>query len=168
MPAVLWKAIKPPKFKVPAIRQAIDYEARFIADEIYLDFLLTVSTWTRQPKFEKVVQIGPNEVAILVGTDDRIYRFVSEGTRDHYVPKTGVATMAFQPFYTAKTMPGLITSQRGGASGDVVIRRGRWKVKGIKPRNFEETIGKKWKPRFKKRMVGAMKKGAKASGHGTK
>ncbi len=168
MPTVLYKPIKPAKFKAPEIRKAIEREARFIADEVYLDFLLTVSKWSKQPKFEKLVQVGPSSVEILVGTDNLIYKFVSGGTRDHYVPKTGVARMAFRPGYSAKTIPGLITSQTGGASGDLVVRTGRWKVSGIKARKFEETIGKKWKPRFKKRMQKAMRSGVKASGHGTK
>ena len=166
MPTVLWKAIKPQRFKAAAIQKAVEHEAKMIADEVYLDFLLTVSKWSRQPKFDKLIQVGPESVEILVGTDNEIYRYVSGGTRDHYVPKTGVARMAFRPEYTAKTMPGLITSRSGGASGDLIVRTGRWKVSGIEPRKFEETIGKKWQPRFKKRMVDALKKGAKASGHG--
>jgi len=166
MPTVLWKAIKPKRFKAEAIRQAIEYEAKFIADEVYTDFLLTVSKWSRQPKFDKLVQVGPESVEILVGTDNVIYRYVSEGTRPHVIKPTGPWPLRFKGTYKAKTIPGLITSRDGGASGGEVFAMQVYHP-GTEARKFEETIGKKWQPRFKKRMVAALKKGAKATGHGT-
>ena len=166
MPTVLWKAIKPQRFKSAEIRKAVEHEAKMIADEVYLDFLLTVSKWEKQPKFEKEVQVGPDEVAVLVGTDNEIYRFVSEGTRPHVITPKGPWPLRFKDTYTAKTLPGLITSRSGGASGGEVFAR-EVHHPGTEPRKFEETIGKKWQPKFKRRIVGALKRGAKASGHGT-
>ena len=94
----------------------------------------------------------------MVGTDNEIYGYVDEGTRDHYVPKTGTALMAFRPGYKAKTAPGKIGSGAGGAFGDRIVRRGRWKVRGIRAREFSPTIQKRRRKPFTRRMVGAMQK----------
>ena len=129
------------------------------------DFAATVKDWAGKPDFTKNVKISFLKVSIEVGTENKIYRYVSKGTRDHWVPKEGVATMAFQPGYKPKTTPGVLSSQAGGAFGERIVRRGRWKVRGIKPRHFEKTIARKWRPRFKAEMHLALKEGALASGH---
>ena len=105
MPAILWKSIKPGKFNDKALKAALEKAAEQAADGMLLDFHLTVSKWEHQPDFDTEVSVGPNSVDILAGTDNRIYGYVSGGTRDHFVPKTGRATMAFRPGYKAKTMP---------------------------------------------------------------
>lgn len=167
MPAVLWKPIKPGRFRSEVFRQAIEREARLVADGMLLDFLLTVSKWKRQPKFDKEVSVGPASVDILVGTDDEIYGYVSRGTRPHIIRPVRAKALRFQSGYKAKTTPGLISSQTGGPFGDEVFRL-EVRHPGTEPRNFEKLIAKKWKTEFRKRMQSAMAQASRASGHGIK
>jgi hypothetical protein len=167
MPAVLWKPIKPARFRSEVFRQEMEREARAVADAMLLDFLLTVSKWKRQPKFAKEVSVGPNSVDILVGTDDEIYGYVSRGTRPHIIRPVRAKALRFQAGYKAKTTPGLISSHSGGAFGEEMFRP-EVRHPGTEPRNFEKAIEKKWKPEFRKRMQAAMAQASRASGHGIK
>jgi hypothetical protein len=165
MPAVLWKEIKPGRFNERAFVEEIGRRAELVADGMLLDFLLTVSQWEHEPKFDKEVSVGPNSVDILVGTDDQIYRYVSEGTKAHPIRVKNAKALHFQAGYNAKTMPGVISSKAGGAFGDDVFAL-EVQHPGTEARKFEETIAKKWRPRFQKEMQAAMKDAARASGHG--
>ena len=107
------------------------------------------------------MDVSGGDAAVLVGTDNEVYGYVDEGTKAHYVPKSGTATMAFRPGYTAKTRPKKISSQSGGAYGDRIVRRGRWRVGGIKAREFTPTIQKRRRKPFTRRMVKAMQKASK-------
>jgi hypothetical protein len=167
MPAVLFKPIKPAKFNSAAIQAEIERAAKLVADGIRLDFELTVSKWSRRPKFETLLQVGPASVEILVGTDNEIYRYVSEGTRPHVIVPKKAKALRFREGYNAKTIPGVIPSQAGGAFGGVVYSQGVFHP-GTKAREFEKLIEKEWRPRFKKEMEQAMKAGARASGHGVR
>jgi len=162
---VLWKAIKPQRFKAEEIQKALERKAAYVADQVLLDFLLTVSQWSTQPKFEKLVQVGPESVEVLVGTDDFVYKLVSGGTRPHIIRVKRARALRFQAGYKAKTMPGVISSQSGGAFGPNVYAL-QVQHPGTEARKFEETIGKKWRPRFKREMEQALVEGGRASGHG--
>ena len=160
------KQIKPKKLNVDAFRTEVLNALRAEGRDVKKEYEKTTKTWKRKPEFEVLIGLtrgSGGSASVLVGTDNEIYGYVDEGTKGHYVPKSGAATMAFQPGYKAKTAPRKIGSSAGGAFGDKIVRRGRWWVKGIVAREFSPTIQKRRRKPFTRRMVKAMQKaGSKA------
>lgn len=161
---LLTKPISAKKLNIDAMRKIIEDEVKSIADDIEADFKKTTATWDHKPQFDKEVQIGPGEIAILVGTDDEIYNYVDQGTRPHKIkPKKPGGVLAFQSIYTAKTVPKIVDSGSGGSSGSTVFTTGV-NHPGTKARKFSEAIAEDWEPEFKKRMEMAFSKASKVSG----
>ena len=155
------KGIKPKKLNVDGFRTATLNALRAEGRDVKKEYEKTTKTWKKKPEFEVLIGLTrrvPGSASVLVGTDNEIYRYVDEGTKGHYVPKSGVATMKFRPGYKAKTRPKQIKSYKGGAFGDKIVRRGRWWVKGIVAREFSPTIQKRRRKPFTRRMVKAMQK----------
>ena len=150
--------------KVEAIRNALIEEAELLANDVLLEFELTTATWKHQPKFEKIVDVSGKGVEILVGTDDEIYGYVTNGAHIPAIPYKPGRILAFPASYTAKTVPGMLGSRPGGPSGDMVFARST-KAHDIKPRNFDKLITNEWKPKFHERLNDAMKRGVKESGY---
>lgn len=162
---VMFKAITPKALKVNEIYKAIEDSAKVVEKGILKDYEATTRTWDHKVNFRAEMTINPNGgVSITVDTDDEIYTFVHEGTKPHVIkPKAG-KRLRFQGTYTAKTVPGVIQSKQGGASGEFVYSAGV-NHPGTKARNFTKPIFAKWKPFFERSMQRALDKGAKASGH---
>jgi len=99
----------------------------------------TVSTWKDKPDFV----IEKDKMERLVVSRNKIYYFVSGGTRVRY------ATMT--PNFKAKTSPSRYQAQ-GGAGGVAFISKLKPKP-GIKARNFDTKTAKRMQPR----MVGLIK-----------
>jgi hypothetical protein len=155
--AIVFKAIKPDRFKDIVIYEEILNAMDDTGDDIKKDFEKTTATWQHKPDFEIISEIGPKGPEVLVDTNDKIYGFVSEGTAVRY------ATMTED--FQAKTMPNVIGS-RAGQGGLLYVNKNRPRP-GIEARNFDKIIQKKWQPRFKRRMEAALKRGIKKSGHQT-
>ena len=162
---LVFKPIRPSKFKLKAFVAEFEKEAKATANDIELDFELTTATWEHQVDFEKLVDVdGPASVDIFVGTDDEIYGYVNDGTEEHIIEPKGPYPLSFQSGYKAKTSPGKMTARTGGAFGPAVFAA--WVLHpGTEARNFDEEIQKVWKPKFKRRMEKAMKRASDASGH---
>lgn len=157
------KLIKPKKLKVDAFRLELLNALRAEGRDVKKEYAKTTATWRRKPEFEILIGLTGKDASVLVGTDDEIYNYVDQGTRGHYVPKSGTATMAFKPGYKAKTTPRKIGSKSGGAFGERIVRTGRWFVRGIDAREFSPTIQKRRRKPFTRRMVKAMQRaGSKA------
>ena len=165
--AIVIKPIKASRLNVDAFRLAFLTEMNRVISGMLADFNATVSTWDEKPKFQALKGLGNNSggAAVIVGTDDEIYKFVDEGTVAHRIPKTGFANLRFQPKYTAKSAPFMLGSRSGGPSGSYVFRRTTF-VKGIKARKFTDVIRKKWQPIFTARMDQAIKREVKKQGAG--
>lgn len=169
MPAAFQiKEIKPARFKDKAFKDALRDAARQAAKDIEKDFKKTTETWKNKPKFERVVSVDPN-VEVLVGTDDEIYGYVNDGTKPHPIFPNRAKALSFRwggkGSYRAKTKPRVIGSTPGGSSGPLV-HFPYVQHPGTKARKFDQTIEKKWRAPFKRRMEQAMRRAAKASGHG--
>jgi len=169
MPAAIQiKVIKPQRFKDAAFKKAIKDAAKAAGTEMEKDFQKTVATWSRKPKFEKIVSIDPN-VEVLVGTDNEVYGYVNDGTRPHLIFPKRAKALSFRwggkGSYKPKTRPRFIGSMPGGPTGPRVARP-YVQHPGTKAREFDKTIEKKWRSAFKRRMEQAMSAAAKASGHG--
>lgn len=105
------------------------------ASLVQRDLQSTTRTWDHKPKFDiTITQQGDNYI-VAVGTDDKIYLFVSEGTKPHVIQAKRSPYLAFQGGYRAKTRVGIIGSQAGGAFGDMQFRK-KVKHPGSKARKF--------------------------------
>ena len=160
---IVVKPISPKKLNDAAMQAVFEKAVNEAANDILLDFELTTATWDHKVSFKKEVQIGPNELAVLVGTDDEIYGYVNYGTKPHDIIAKGKA-LAFPSGYTAKTQPGRMTSGSGGSFGETIFSP-YVRHPGTAARNFDKTIQKEWVSKFKTRMEQAMRDAAKASDH---
>lgn len=170
MPVILAKTIKPKKLKEDAMRLALLSGLHEVGAGITQDFKKTTASWDHEVKFETLISLkgGP---AIVVGTDDEIYRYVNDGTRPHRIYARPGKRLAFtwggKGSYKAKTSPGVIGSTAGGATGNMTFRS-YVNHPGTKARDFEGVIQKSWQKRYMKRMQEAMKRAAAVSGHKVK
>ena len=168
--AVFVKKIKPKRLQDDAMRLALLSAMHAAARVIQKDFVDTTANWKHKVKFEHIVSLAQGNIAILVTTDDVIYRYINEGTRPHeiwagaYTGKSNKRVLAFPSVFVAKTKPGSLTSGSG--------KRGRVDTfvpmvhhPGTEARNFDEQIEKKRGKWFKQQMEAAMSKARKVSGH---
>ena len=166
--AIVIKHIKPKLLNSAAMWYELQSAVEKIGPEIQKDFELTTATWKDKPEFEILTDVGA-DISVMVSTDDEIYGYVDKGTRPHIIRAKNGKRLAFQwagpGSYRAKTSPGVLGSTSGGPSGDMTYPK-EVHHPGTKARNFDKIIQKKWQSRFRQRMEYAMKKVARASGHG--
>lgn len=169
--AITVKQIKPAKLNDAAMRKALADEMRLFSKDMEKEFKKTTRTWKHKVKFERLEEISADlgKVEVAVMTDDEIYRYVDEGTEPHIIaPKKKGGRLAFKwggpGSYKAKTSPGVIGSNKGGATGKTTVLPYVFHP-GTEAREFDKTIAEYMEPRFKKRMEAAMKKAAQVSGH---
>ena len=163
MPAIVVKEIRPAKLKLEAVQEELQKAMAEAGAGMVADFRATTATWKHKVNFEVVTDIAGNEVSVLAGTDDEIYRYVDEGTRPHIIVPVRAKRLRFQPGYVAKTTPGVIGSQAGGSYGDEVLRR-HVMHPGTEARRFSETIAKKWRIHFLRLVLAAVQRGIKRAG----
>lgn len=118
-------------FDAKKMRGAIVSTLNGTAKAIKVDFDVTTQTWNHRPDF---TISSPSEFTREISTDSDIYRFVSKGTKVRYAVMT-------TPF-VAKTVPMSIRSRRG--RGGVLFVSKKRPMPGIKARQFEIVIAKKW------------------------
>lgn len=164
---IVVKPIKPSPFRSSVFRDAVRAEAEAIRDEIFKDFDATVKTWNHKPTFAGGVTVKGQQISIEIKTDDKVYGYVTEGTKKHIIKPVRAKRLRFQSKYKAKTTPKVIGSKSGGKSGPVVFAKVAHHP-GTKARKFNETIAKKWNPIFKRRMQAALDRAAQQSGQGRK
>ena len=151
MPIVIeTKAIKPKKMRIDAIRIELEKAVTWEGDAIRKGYEKTTRTWRHKPTFEVIPEVTNDRVEVLVGTDDKIYKFIDEGTKVRY------ATMS--PDWISKTTPRVIGS--GAGRGRVLFVRKDRPRPGIEAREFSKIIEKQRKKPFQRAMQEAMKKGA--------
>jgi hypothetical protein len=165
MPAILFKEIKPARLQEKKMNDALKRELETISKDMLFDFEVTVYTWNKKPKFQRLLSVGPGSVDILVGTDDEIYKYVDEGTKRHFVAPKNAPALAWQTGYAPKTVAGKMIAQPGGAFGNFAYDAKGHFVKGIKARKFTKTIQKSWEKKFKTRMEKAMRDAVQVSGN---
>jgi hypothetical protein len=165
--SIVVKQIKPARFKSEAFTAAMQEVAKDVGREMVLDFRETTRSWKNKPKFELVTSVDPN-VEVLVGTDDKIYGYVNDGTKPHIIKPKGRWPLRFKwggkGSYKPKTKPRIIGSTPGGPSGPEVVAL-TVHHPGTEAREFDIVIEKKWTPRFKRMCEAAMSQGADKSGH---
>ena len=112
-----------------------------LAEGILVDFEVTTQTWEHQPEFA-ITKL--NAVDRVIGTTDRIYGFVNDGTPPHLIyPKNGRA-LTFMGPYRAKTRPAQIRSYKGATGNTITYTRAPVQHPGTDARSFDQAIKNKW------------------------
>lgn len=158
------KVIIPKRINQTALLAELAGEMKAVQKEVGKDFGATVRTWDSRPKFNEEFENRPQRIRFLTGTSDKVYGYVSGGTKAHRIRPKRAKVLAFQGVYRAKTSPGAIDAKPGGSSGATVFSQGV-RHPGAKARKFPEAIEKKWRRPFPNRIRAAMGRAAKKSGH---
>ena len=75
------------------IEDEIDAALAGEGDRILKLYEATVSNWKVRPDFEMAVQTGRDEASLVIGTNNKIYRFLHDGTRQRWA----LMSFDFQP-----------------------------------------------------------------------
>jgi hypothetical protein len=132
------------------------------------DLEQSVQTWNDPPKVQKQFLEGETGIqgyVLKVFIKDLRYVFVVKGTKPHEIRAKNAPMLVFPTGYTAKTTPGRIPAQAGGAFGPI---RSKKVVQhpGTEPRPFPKLIKELRKGAFRQHMRVAMATVAKTAAHG--
>lgn len=120
-----------------AHRHALELAYKAAAKLALDDYAKTTATWDHGVSFTATT--SGDGIGQIVGTDDRIYGYVDEGTRPHMIRPRKARRLKFATGYRAKTSPGVIGSRGGGASGPIAYARAV-RHPGSAARNFTAII----------------------------
>jgi hypothetical protein len=114
------------------------------------DYESTVKTWKRQPSFEG--EIATNEA--IIGTDNKIYGYLENGTPAHPITAKRAPFLAFyRTGFVSKTTPQRLPARRGKKANQDFRLVKRVKHPGIEARNFSTRIAKRAQRRLKKEVA---------------
>jgi hypothetical protein len=165
---IVFKRITPRKFNDQAFQAELMPVMAKIKKGILKDFESTVDTWTHKPKFETLEENSPNNLAVMVGTDDEIYGYVNNGTEPHTIVPVTAKALRF-PWegygsHIPKTVPNWIGSFNERVPGTMVFRKSVHHP-GTEARNFDKLIGEIWQAEFAREVKNAMERARRKSGH---
>lgn len=158
MTVVRIEAIKPKRDLLDPQRylKAIENAGNETAKAVEVDFNVTTRTWSHKPAFK--ITHTPNSGEWKIATDDKIYGYVSEGTKRHPITAKNVPFLAyFKTGFRPKSRPGFIGSNVGAqAKKDF---RGPKTVMhpGTKARKFAEAIKAKWDAEWPRQLARAIR-----------
>jgi hypothetical protein len=156
------KAIKVKKMRIPTFQEIIKNALVAEGKDTEKEYQKTVATWKGdKPHFESIIDITGGDASVLTGPTGsnealRKFKFLDEGTALRW------ALMSQD--WKSKTKPRKIKSG-SGRGRPVIVGRRAMQARGIGPRpgiearEWTETIGKRRKPKFTKRMVRAIQAG---------
>lgn len=159
MAGVSFKVIKPGKFDKLVFRLAIIKEQSKIAKNIETDYIKTTKKWKKRPIWIRSVKHKGNEIIIYVGTDNKIYGYIDEGTKKHIIRPKKAEFLRFR---------GSSYGGRGRPRASDFVYTKLVKHPGFKGYKHSKRIAKKWQPLIVARLDAAYKRAAKQSGHHVK
>lgn len=157
--------ILPKPFNQFGFESAIRSEVAKTVDFIKGDFEATTATWNTRVLFQRTYANTPDEISGGVHTTNRVYCWVSLGTKKDYpiVPRRA-KLLRYQEQFTPKTTKGVVGSQSGGKFGNYTERLSVIHP-GIDARGFGPAIRDHRKKFFVNSIRSAMSEGVKRSGH---
>ncbi len=169
---VLVKAIKAPRLQSDAMRLVLLNAMRAAGKWLVkTDFKQTTRTWKHKVDFETLISLKPPGPTILIGTDDKVWNMLNEGTRPHrimagiFTGKSNKKALAFPSRFKPKTKRGTLRSTAGFKGGPTTVVP-YVQHPGTEAREWGQLIGKRRQRWFQKQMERAMQDAARASGHG--
>lgn len=153
MPFVRFVALGKPSQRglAPLVQEALAIAVRNEGKLIQRDFDATVRTWKHKPKF--VVNL--TERSVSVGTDDKVYSYVDEGTPPHIIrPKRARSLRFYAGGFRAKTTPNNLYAQKGQTANQNLTYSQGVRHPGTEARHFTTLI----KERSSKRVASSFQK----------
>lgn len=147
--------IRPGQFRYGKLITALTAGVFRIGRRMKVDYEKTVATWKVRPRFEMLTQRTSSIASVLVGTDNRIYAYVNNGTSIRY------ATMSKD--WDSKSRVHVIGSFPGSGRREFVSKF--HPQRGIAAREWSLVIEKKYERDFRDAMNEAMDKARVDSGH---
>lgn len=145
-------------------RELRDTLQREVKPDVLDAFEATVKTWTTKVNFKAGVFVGGDEISVTVFPSGepgaRIWGYLNDGTRAHYVAPRKARALRFRTGYTAKTAPGLVGSGPGGGSGGFAFSRGHM-VSGIQARKWTQKIAQGARRDYRRKIENALRRAAK-------
>ena len=103
------------------------------------DFERVTATWAHKPEIIETVSVRGTSAEAMVGTDDKIFGYVDQGTKPHIIRPRKAKALAFWSGFHPKTTPGSLQSGGGGSFGERIFAK--WvRHPGIKARHFTKKI----------------------------
>lgn len=147
--AIKFRAILPTYYDESAFVAAAERVLSKTGKDFREGFEQSVDGWEHQVKFDTQTQINGRQARVIVGTNDEIYGYVNHGTKPHDIRPKNKGRLNFRTGYRAKTRRGSLRSGPGGASGGWVSAK-KVKHPGTEPRNFDEEVVRRTKPKFER------------------
>lgn len=136
--------------------RAIENAGNESAKAVQVDFKVTTRTWKHQPDFR--IEHSSGRTEWQVGTDDEIYRYVSEGTRAHIIkPRNKKRLVFFRSGFRPKSRKGWIGSNKGRQASKDLTAALTVHHPGNEAREFVEAIGKKWDEEWPRQIDRALR-----------
>lgn len=157
MPGVKLTPIQPKRnpFGSPSqIQKLVDGVLDDQADDAKKLVESIVGNWSAKSKPK--IRVTKSRSERVTHIEGEIYGFVDLGTRPHIIKVRRARFLKFQSGFTPKTLPGKMSSGKGGRSGGFVFRR-QVHHPGSKARGFTKAIGKQQQKEFPKRFRSALK-----------
>ena len=160
--AISFKAIKAKKLNIDGFRLEILNELRKEGAEHKKTLKRTVQGWKNPPSFESLQGLTGEDAIVLTGptgNDDAVQHWVwtDEGTAAHVITAKNAPALRFMINYSPSTQPGSFDSHPSG-SWPPWRRPKSVNHPGTKARKWSETLTKRRKRPFQRRMFGAMKR----------
>lgn len=147
--------ISPGPFRYGRLISALTTGVFRVGRRMKRDYDKTVATWKIKPEFEMLTQRTSSIASVLVGTDNRIYAYVNNGTSVRY------ATMSKN--WDSKSRVRVIGSFPGRGRREFVSKF--HPQRGIAAREWSQVIERKYERDFRDSMGIAMGEARVASGH---
>lgn len=158
----------PDKINEQAMRQVYYDLVKDAVNKFDRQFAKTYATFKNKPNFRKWVRSYLSRIEGATETDDKIYRFLNDGTKEHDITPKRAPFLRFRwdgkGSYGAKTTPRVIGS-KPARYPKTWQRRQRVRHPGNEARKFDETIQKQEAPVFLRNVRAATPKVARVSGH---
>ena len=161
-----FKLIRPKPINKAAIINRLRKVMVNESNAVYTDYQQTIKTWVKvKPKFVIRIKDTFGSIEFFVGTDNQVYYMLDiTGAVAHPIVARRAKALRYPGDFTPKTKVGVIGSQPGGRTGDVVVRISV-QHPGFDARKFSEAIASKSQKRLLQEAEKAMKDIVGISGH---
>jgi hypothetical protein len=150
--------IIPAPIDIPAVLSAIETELNNTVKAARDDFKKTTRTWLTRVDFILIMaQKRGQDLEAATGTNNKIFGYVTRGTRPHIIRPRRARVLRFMSGYRAKTIRRRIGSNAGGSSGSPVFSS-EVHHPGSQGREFEEAIAEKYQVVLQKRLQDTLNK----------
>lgn len=146
-----------------------------VGPELLAYFTKITRNWRHKPKFSAFYEVTRNASTVSVepyGPNAPIWQYVSRGTRPHLIPKGGARVQRAKGYplrfqwggpgsYRPRTSAGGHYNGPGRVVGGRTVRFWQVHHPGNRPRDFERHIARWYRPKFRRRIENAMRRGAR-------